>query len=109
MRIEEPVGGIGRLARKVELRREDWLVWRLHLDVHVACPSGIEPWYNGFQSVAACFISELMAAQPVAGVVVAPLGIRLPEVHQGVGNGPAVRRQDRPGKHDLCAGDTRFK
>src|SRR5215510_389911 len=109
MRVEEPIGGIGRLARKVELRREYRLVWRLYLDVQVACPSRVEPWHHSFQSIVSCCIRELMAAQLRASVVVAPPGIRLPEVQQGTGNRPAVRRQNGPNHNDFRAGDARFQ
>src|SRR5687768_3582141 len=48
-RIEDPVRGVGRFVRKVELRNQDRLIRSLSDDVDVAGAAGVEPRHDRFQ------------------------------------------------------------
>ena len=87
---------VAGLAREVELGGEDRLVRRLHPDVDVARPPRVEPGDDRLEPVAALLVSELVAPEAEAGVVVLAPVVGLPEVEERPGDRPAVGRQDRP-------------
>src|SRR5690349_20672811 len=60
--VEDPVGAVARLAREVQLRREDRAVGALDLDVDVAGAAGVEAGDDRAQRVAAPRVGELVAA-----------------------------------------------
>src|SRR5688572_10260131 len=100
--MEDAVALIPRFSREVDLRRQHRLSWRLHLHVDVARAAGIESRHDAVEAVSALGIGELMAAEPVAGVVVLAGIVRLPEVderarHRAAAAGEHHSRDRQPG------------
>jgi hypothetical protein len=77
--------------------------------MNVACSPRIEPWNNGFETVSPRLISELMAAQPIAIVIVFAPIIGLPEVQERLRDRLAAPRQHGPCEDDRSAREARFK
>src|SRR5262245_42376544 len=63
---EYEVTPIARLVRKVELGGEDGLVRRLHANVDVPRPSGVEPRDHRFEPVVTLPVGELMPTETEA-------------------------------------------
>src|SRR5437879_5334504 len=76
--IEDAVTLIGRLSREIELGGEGRPAGRLHLHVDVSRASRILRGHDGLEPVVPGLIGELMAAQPLAGIIVPAAGLRLP-------------------------------
>ena len=105
LREEKRVALVARLSRKIELCGEHRLVRGLDFDMDVRRTPWVKARKNGFKIVTAGIIGELVAAQPVAGVVILAVAICLPEVQPRAGDRRAIRgmhisRQDEPGPHD---------
>src|SRR4030067_668299 len=70
LREEKRVALVACFSRKIELRGEQRLVRGLDFDMDVRRTPWIKARKNGFKIVTAGFVGELVAAQPVAGVIV---------------------------------------
>src|SRR4029453_3420283 len=64
--LEDRIARVGRLAGEVELRRQHRPLRRLHLQVKVAGPPGVDAGHDRLQAIAALVVGELMAAQAIA-------------------------------------------
>jgi hypothetical protein len=80
--MENSVGPVVWLVGKVQLRRRDWLVRRLDFHMNVPCPPRVQSGHDRFKAVSLLFVSELVATQMVADVVILAIAIRLPEGQQ---------------------------
>jgi len=98
--MEDGIPLVGGLAREIELGREDGLAGRLHVHMDVPRAPMIDGRDDGLQPEAPGIVAELMAAQPVAVVVVVAVGIGLPEVQERAANRRAVERPHRPLEHE---------
>src|SRR5262249_55567748 len=100
--VEEVVAGIEGFARKIELRRQQPLPGRLHLDVIVPRAPGLEARLNGAEAIAALRIGKDMAAIAEAAIVVRAALVRMPQIDERVLDRAAAAREhvacklDRP-------------
>src|SRR4029077_18542776 len=60
--MKEVVASVGGLAREIELRGQESLAGRLHLDVIVPSAAGIEAWLDGAEAIAAQGVGEHVTA-----------------------------------------------
>src|SRR5207302_9076405 len=95
--LEDGVPCVLWLAREVQLGCEDGAVGRLDLDVDVPGAARIQAGDDGDEPVATAVVGEQMAAQPVAGVVVLAVGVRLPPVEERSAYPLTRRREDGTG------------
>jgi hypothetical protein len=107
--LEDPVPPIGGLSGKVELRSERRPIGCGDRHVNVPCPARIEAGHDGLEAVATGAVGELMPPQTIAGIVVLPAVVGLPEVDGDPGNGRAGRRQDHALDHEARAGHPRLE
>src|SRR5829696_9547367 len=70
----------------------------------MARAAGINAGHDAAQSITAFRIGELMAAQAEAGIVVAALVIRLPEIQQGAGERFAGATEHEANQFDRLPG-----
>ncbi len=80
--MEEVVAGVGGLVREIELRGQELLAGRLHLDVIVAGAAGIESRHDGAEAIAALLVGEHMTAIAEAAIVVGAAVVRVPQIDQ---------------------------
>src|SRR5205823_432638 len=104
VRVEDRVLLVAGDIGKVQLCRQDSLAGRTDLDVDVLGATGIFARENRLEVVAAGGIGQLVAAQPVATVVVGTTFVRLPEVKRGAGDGRAREREHPTAKDQPCTG-----
>src|SRR5215510_7328922 len=78
--MEEAVAGVEGFAREIELRGQQPLAGRLHLDVIVPRAPGIEARLDGGEAIAALRIGEDMAAIAEAAIVVFAALVRMPQI-----------------------------
>ena len=50
----------------------------------VACTAGVQSWDDGGERPAASPIRSLITPQAIAGIIVLPVSIRLPQFHDGI-------------------------
>src|SRR6266700_2047022 len=74
--MEEVIAGVGGLARKVELRGQEPLAGRLHLDVIMPGAAGIRPRLDGAEAIAAPLVGEHMTAIAEAAIVIGDAVVR---------------------------------
>src|SRR4029453_2216779 len=100
--MEEAVAGVEGFAREVELRGQEPLAGRLHLDVIVPRAPGIEPRLDGAEAIAALRVGEDMAAIAEAAIVVVAALVRMPQIDERALDRTAAAREhvtcqlDRP-------------
>src|SRR5262249_58312871 len=92
--MEEIVTGVGRLAGKIELRSQEPLAGRLHLDVIVPGAAGIEPRLDGAEAIATLRVGEHMTAIAEAAIVVGTPVVGVPQINER-----ALDRSAAAGEH----------
>src|SRR5262245_29142350 len=92
--VENSIAGISRLVGEVKLRGQNGLVRRLYLYVNMPSPSRIQPRHDGFERVAPRIVGKLMAAQPIADIIIHPTIVTMPAV-QAPGAGRWASRRPR--------------
>src|SRR4029077_7950521 len=97
---EQAVFGVFRLARKVELRRQQAPAWRRDPHMEMARAALVGTRHDRAEAVASVSVGAHMAAQPEAGIVVVALGVGLPQVDQRVRYRAARPRQHEADKLD---------
>jgi hypothetical protein len=86
---EQAVTPVRRLVRKIELRGEHALLWRLHLDVIVAGAAGVERRQDGPEAIAALGVGEQVSAIAESASVVLAALVGVPEIDERPRNRPA--------------------
>ena len=100
--VEHPVAVVAGLTRNVELGGEHRAVAALHLDVEVRCPPRIAARDDGVERPTPSGVGELVAAQPEAVVVIAAVGVGVPQLDQGGRLRPAGASAARPPASTGC-------
>jgi hypothetical protein len=75
--MEEVVAGVGGLAGEIELRGQEPLAGRLHLDVIVPGAAGIGSRLDGAEAIAALLVGEDVAAIAEATIVIGAVVVRV--------------------------------
>ena len=84
--MKDRVPPVVGFARKVELGGQDPPAGRLDLDMKMARAARIKPRNDGIDDIAALIVAELVAAKPIAAVVVITRGVRMPQFDQRIGD-----------------------
>src|SRR5437763_3681632 len=110
---EQAIAAVHRLVWKIQLRREQRPLRRLHLHVVVARASRVERRQNGAKTVAPLAVREQMAAIAETAVVVFAALVGVPQIDECVGDRPARAGEHvsaeldqsrlRVGLHEICA------
>src|SRR5947199_7499853 len=82
---------------------------RLRLEVDVLRTARVLARDDRLETVVALVIGELMAAQPIAGIVVAARRVGLPEIEHRLRDGGARAGQHPTGEDELRPGHRRFE
>ena len=107
--IEDGVSFVFRLAGKVELSGESRAIGCLDSYVEMTRSSGIDSRHDGLEPVSAGSVGKLVAAQPVAGIVISAAPVGLPKVNEGSLDRLAFGRADIAFKNDSGSLDARFE
>src|SRR6266853_3121474 len=99
----ETVAAVAGFVSEIELRGQDPLSRGLHLDVDMPGAPRVFRRNDGLQAIVPLSVGELVAAIAKAAVVVLAVLVRVPEIEQGVGHGPASGGQDLS-RHDQPRG-----
>src|SRR5690349_9803081 len=91
--MEEVVAGVGGLAREIELRGQEPLAGRLHLDVIVPGAAGIKSRLDGAEAITALLVGEHMTAIAEAATVIGTAVVRVPQINQRTLDRPAAAGQ----------------
>src|SRR5215510_15249104 len=65
--LEDGIARVGGFAWEVQLGRQHRALRRLHLEMKVARPPGIDAGHDRLQAIAALVVGELVTPQAIAG------------------------------------------
>src|SRR5712672_2408297 len=106
--MEEVVAGVGGLAGKIELRGQEPLAGRLHLDVIVPGAARIGSGLDGAEAIAALLVGEHMTAIAEAAIVIGAAVVRVPQVNERTLDRPTAAGEHIACQLDLAAACTRL-